>query len=514
MNNRKLPVLGGLFLSAIVVACSDGGQSASTSVTTTESMPEADSAPAVMAASMAVGDVVETQWGSVRGETLTDDVVGVSATIFRGIPYAAPPVGDLRWRPPQPAQPWDGVRDAIEWPDRCPQGSSSMGAENPISEDCLYLNVVTDAETTEGKRPVMVFFHGGGLTTGTGNSTTYTHPTLASKGVVLVTVNSRLGPIGYLSHPALSAEDENGSSGNYGTLDLKASLDWVQANIEAFGGDPDNVTIFGESGGGTKTISQMATPLTEGLFHKAIVQSGSALTSPERITMLEDAEAKGVQLAEALGASGGDDVLAAMREASWEDIIAAGSSDEVGFRANVVVDGYVIPDPVLQIFSEGRQHDVPLIVGANAGEQGLLEYSVPQMADLHSSTASSATYVYNFSQVPKTWRDEPCVAFHGLELPYVFGSVPTGIDSPTMIFLSGGGGCDSNMPETDEVDMTVADHASTIWAQFAKTGDPSVEGLIEWEPYTKSNNRYLDIGAMLEMSTGIQDAYTPPPNRE
>jgi len=514
MNNRKLPILGSVVLAAAVAACSDGGQTASAPETSSESMPSAESAPAVMAASTAVGDVVETQWGAVRGETLTDELVGVSATIFRGIPYAAPPVGDLRWRPPQPAQPWDGVRDAIEWPDRCPQGSSSMGAENPISEDCLYLNVVTDAETTEDKRPVMVFFHGGGLTTGTGNSTTYTHPTLASKGVVLVTVNSRLGPIGYLSHPALSAEDANGSSGNYGTLDLKASLDWVQANIEAFGGDPDNVTIFGESGGGTKTISQMATPLAEGLFHRAIVQSGSALTSPERITTLADAEAKGEQLADALGVADSDDVLAAMREISWEEIISAGSSDEVGFRANVVVDGYVIPDPVSQIFSEGRQHDVPLIVGANAGEQGLLEYSVPQMANLHSSTASSPTYVYNFSQVPRTWRDEPCVAFHGLELPYVFGSVPTGIDSPTMIFLSGGGGCDSNTPETDEVDMTVADHASTIWAQFAKTGDPSVEGLVEWEPYTESNNRYLDIGQTVEMKTGIQDAYTPPPSRE
>lgn len=128
MNNGKLPILGSLVLAAAVAACSDGGQTASTPETSAESMPAAEFAPAVMAASIAVGDVVETQWGSVRGETLTDDIVGVSATIFRGIPYAAPPVGDLRWRPPQHAQPWDGVRDAIEWPDRCPQGSSSMGA--------------------------------------------------------------------------------------------------------------------------------------------------------------------------------------------------------------------------------------------------------------------------------------------------------------------------------------------------------------------------------------------------
>ena len=457
-----------------------------------------------------ITDTVQTRLGMVRGETITDEEVGVSARIFRGVPYAAAPVGDLRWRPPQPAEPWTGVRDAIEWADRCPQGSSTMGEGSDISEDCLYLNVVTAAETSNDQLPVMVFFHGGGLTTGTGNSTTYNHPMLASKGVVLVTVNSRLGPIGYLAHPALTAESAEGGSGNYGTLDLMASLAWVQGNIEAFGGDPGNVTIFGESGGGTKTISQMATPLAEGLFHKAIVQSGSALVSEQRVTSMSDAEATGGQLAEALGVADEEDVLAAMRALSWEEIIEAASSDEVGFRANVVVDGQVIPDTVHNLFRDGRQHDVPLIVGANAGES-MLQSAVPLMANLHSATASSPTYVYSFSQLPRTWRDEGCVAFHGLELPYVFGSVPTGVDSPTMLFLSGGGGCVSQEPVTDDVDMTVADQASTLWAQFAKTGDPSVEGLVDWPPYTEENNVYLDIGETLEVKADIEDAYTPAP---
>ena len=161
-----------------------------------------------------MGEVVETSLGAVRGETVTE--VGVTAYIYRGIPYAAPPVGDLRWKEPQPAMPWDGVRDATEWPDRCPQGQSSMGTGSPISEDCLYLNVVTAAEDAAERQPVMVFFHGGGLTSGTGNSTTYNHPMLPNQGVVTVTVNSRLGPVGYLAHPALSTEGVG--LGNYGTL--------------------------------------------------------------------------------------------------------------------------------------------------------------------------------------------------------------------------------------------------------------------------------------------------------
>src|SRR5690606_34616501 len=205
-----------------------------------------------------VGEVVQTRHGAVRGETVSD--VGATAWIYRGIPYAAPPVGDRRWKAPQPVASWDGVRDATKWPNRCPQGSSSMGAGGiATSEDCLYVNVVTSAKDASDRLPVMVFFHGGGLTSGTGSSTTYNHPKLASQRVVSVTVDSRLGPIGYLAHPALTAEGPG--SGNYGTMDLTASLKWVQENIAAFGGDPDRVTIFGESGGGFKVISQMASPL-------------------------------------------------------------------------------------------------------------------------------------------------------------------------------------------------------------------------------------------------------------
>jgi len=456
-------------------------------------------------------DVVQTQWGAVRGESHSEN--GLSARIFRGIPYAAAPVGDLRWKAPQPATPWEGIRDAIEWPNRCPQGESSMGAGGPIAEDCLHLNVVSAAKTAEDNLPVMVFFHGGGLTSGTGNSTTYTHPMLPNKGVVLVTVNSRLGPIGYLAHSALSAESETSGSGNYGTLDLKASLEWVQDNIKAFGGNPNNVTIFGESGGGTKTISQMATPLARGLFHRAIVESGSALVSAQRVTLLADAEAIGEKVVAKLGLSDSEDVLAALRATSWQDIIAAASSEEVGFRANVVVDGQIIPEPISDIFAKGLQAKVPLIVGANEGERSL-QTSVPLMANLHSKTGSPNTYVYNFTQLPKGWREEEgCVAFHGLELTYVFGAVPLGLTSRTTQFLAAGGGCSTAIPEHDDQDLKIAEQSATIWAQFARTGNPSVEGLIEWPAYTEENNNYLDIGAPIEAKTGIQDSYVAPPPR-
>lgn len=450
------------------------------------------------------GLVVETKLGPVRGETVTE--AGSTARIFRGIPYAAPPVGDLRWKPPQPAGAWTQVRDATRWPDRCPQGQSSMGVGSQISEDCLYLNVVTAAKDAGAKQPVMVFYHGGGLTSGTGNSTTYNHPKLPNQGVVVVTVNSRLGPFGYLAHPALAAEGRG--SGNYGTLDIRASLEWVRDNIAAFGGDPQNVTIFGESGGGVKVTSQLASPLSAGLFHRAIVQSGSALITPQRSTPKAAAEARGVALATALGAPQDAGALAAMRAAKWEDVLAA--AGQAKFVAGVVVDGDVIPAPVHELFAQGRQNKVPLIVGANEGEASL-RADVPEMARLHSASGAP-TWVYSFSQLPLGWRREPgCVAFHGLELTYVFGAVPIGLTSPTTQGLARGGGCSVRTPEHDAEDLEVSDQFAKIWAQFARTGDPSVAGLVDWPRYTAADPAYLDIGAPLEVKRGIEAAYVAPP---
>jgi para-nitrobenzyl esterase len=464
-------------------------------------------APAAPAAA-AISEVVQTKQGAVRGETVTE--IGLTAFIYRGIPYAAPPVGDLRWKAPQPAAAWEGERDATQWGNRCPQGQSSMGAGTATSEDCLFLNVVTAAKTSEDKLPVMVFFHGGGLTSGASASTTYNHPGLPNKGVVVVTANSRLGPMGYLAHPALTAEGQG--SGNYGTLDLKASLEWVRDNIAAFGGDPSNVTIFGESGGGSKVISQMASPTTEGLFHKAIVESGSALATTNRALALADAEATGVKLAAAVGVADGPDALAALRAVPWEQIQEASTKEEVGFRASPAVDGVVIPKPIHEMFAAGEQRKVPLIVGGNAGE-AMLQTSVPEMGNMHSA-AGAPTWVYNFTHLPIGWKQEPgCVAFHGLELTYVFGAAPLGLSSPTTLGLARGGGCTSAVPASDDTDLKVASDTAAVWAQFARTGNPSVEGLIDWPQYSETNNVYLDIKDPLEVKQNVQGSYIAPPPR-
>ena len=468
--------------------------------------------PAPTADAADVGNVVKTKYGKVSGTTVEDG--GEKVQIFKGIPYAAPPVGEGRWKAPQPVKPWSDVRDATKWSNRCAQrAGSSMGEPGQISEDCLYLNVVTAARATGEKRPVMVFFHGGGLTSGTGNSLTYNNTALPRKGVVVVTVNSRLGPIGYMAHPALSAESGRGASGNYGTLDLIASLRWVKENIAAFGGNPDNVLIFGESGGGTKTLSLLTSPLAKGLFHKAIVESGSALITPERVTTQERGNAAGKRIAAKLGLDKAENELAALRAAKWEDLIAAAGDREVNFPANLVVDGYVLPQSVHDTVKNGKQHDVPLIVGANEGERSL-QLDVPMLATLMSSTAKSKTYVYNFAHIPTGWRNLPCVAFHGLELPYVFGYIPKGLTSPTLLALSAGGGCTTREPGPDQLDHEVAENTMRMWAAFAKTGDPSVKGLIEWPAYTQQNDQYLHIGQKLQVKMGVKSSYVAPPGRQ
>lgn len=450
-----------------------------------------------------VKDPIQTSAGKISG-TQEDGV-----RIYKGIPYAAPPVGELRWQPPQPVKHWKDVLACDEWADRAPQlDQPGLGG---VSEDCLHLNLITPAKRESDNLPVMVFFHGGGLSIHTGNSEVYCNTALPKKGVVVVTVNNRLGPLGYFSHPALTEESGRNASGNYGTMDLIMALKWVRRNIRAFGGDPDNVTIFGESGGGSKVLSVMSSPLAKGLFHRAIIESGSMSSMPGGTTSLEDAEAAGEKLAAKLGVDGQEDVLAALREKSWEEILEAAADTEVGFRANLTVDGWVLPDSVNNIFQAGKQSDVPLIVGANEGEAGELTRTVPHVAESMGSVSSDA-YVYVFSHLPKSWEEEGCVAFHGLELPYVFGRIPEGLSERIVMLLAPTGGCTAEIPEADIKDQVVADNTMALWAQFAATGNPSVEGLIEWPAWEADSDQYLDIGYALEVKTGVVQAYVEPPN--
>ena len=285
--------------------------------------------------------------------------------VYKGIPYAAPPIGRLRWRPPEPAAAWTGVRPTREFGAHSVQGVvwddiDLSGAAT--SEDCLHLNVWTPAAPSDGARlPVMVWIHGGGFVVGSGAEPRYDGARLAARGIVVVTVNHRLNALGFLAHPELTAESEHHSSGAYGFLDLVAALQWVQRNIAAFGGDPDKVTIAGESAGSQATSALMASPLAKGLFARVIGESGAMFASPSRaLATLEEAEAAGLGFMRRLGARS----LAEMRALPADAILAAAPG--LGFRP--IIDGWFLPRSPAEIFAAGEHSDVPLMAGWNKDE--------------------------------------------------------------------------------------------------------------------------------------------------
>ena len=452
-------------------------------------------------------DPIRIDTGFISGTVLSD--VGNEVRMYRGIPYAAPPVGDLRWRPPQPAAPWSGIRECTHWSNRAPQGERTPSSRfGELSEDCLYLNVITPAKETTERFPVMVWFHGGGLTSMSGNSPMYCNTALPQHGVVVVTVNQRLGPIGYLAHPLLTEESGINASGNYGQLDAIAALRWVRKNIAAFGGDANNVTIFGESGGGTKVSHLMVSPLAKGLFHRAMIESGNRLISGDSALPLEEAEKLGKKLAVELGVAGKEGVLAALRALSWQEIFSAATKIE--YRTQITVDGWSLPDSVQNIFKAAKQNDVPFIIGCNSVERPGIE-GMKVCFDV-MSTAKSKGYAYVFSHVPARWRREGCVAFHGLELLYVFGHLDALRDRDSVTQrLSRSGGAKQPDPGLDETDEWVAEAIMTMWAQFAATGDPSVEGLVTWPAYEAATDLYVDLGHTPQVKSGLSEAWVAPP---
>jgi para-nitrobenzyl esterase len=401
----------------------------------------------------------------------------------------------------------------------------------PQTEDCLYLNVWTAAERADEKRPVMVWIHGGALTRGAGSLPIYDGASLARQGVVLVTVNYRLGPFGYLSHPQLSKESPEGSSGNYGVLDQIAALRWVQRNIAAFGGDPSRVTIFGESAGSWSVCSLLATPLAKGLFHGAIGQSGGCFgpmpaLQEERFGQ-PPAEARGEQLAKLLGCDQAADPLAAMRDKTADELLAAVAEEPAGTRTSACVDGWVFPEEIADIFAAGRQAPVPVIVGSNADEGTSLfagalpatqdafvqatqhkfgdladaflkAYPVASDSDVrdaflhslrdewftwqmrtwarHTQQVGHKAYVYYFTHVPPRPDREKLGAYHAAEIPYVFDNlhlVPWDLSAR---------------------DNDLAKAISGAWVRFATTGNPNRGEHPTWPTYEPSAERYLEFG--------------------
>ena len=336
-------------------------------------------------------NVVQVESGSLAGRWNDDQTV----CTFKGIPYASPPLGHLRWRPPQPPERWSGTRPADTFGPRCvqpnrpPHAVGYFGAE-PESEDCLYLNVWTAAPSPSEKRPVMLWLHGGAFLVGSGSLPIFDGSALARRGAVVVTINYRLGRLGFLAHPELSAEQSYCTSGNYGLLDQIAALRWVQTNIAAFGGDPSRVTIFGQSAGSSSVSSLMASPLAKGLFHRAIGQSGGAFFA-RILPTLDVAEQAGLKFARALGAATIEELRSKpAREVQFRRPDENGvlkevydASDQKGIdRATAwsIIDGYVHPNRVMDVFARGTQNDVPLISGATADE-GTTQPAISSVAE-------------------------------------------------------------------------------------------------------------------------------------
>lgn len=441
--------------------------------------------------------------------------------IFKGIPYAAPPVGDLRWKPPQPAARWSVVRACTEFSIQAAQypDVNSTGAikKLPSSEDCLYLNVLTPARKTTDKLPVMVWFHGGGLRYGNGNSSLCNNLGLPLHSVVQVNVNHRLGVMGLFAHALLTSESSRHVSGNYMFLDMIAALQWVQRNITAFGGDPKNVTIFGESGGGLKVAALITSPLAGGLFQRAIVESGGRVFD----TILPDEmEAFGEKLFRKLGIDQEDNPLAAARRLPCEMIINIDQElnvemgPEYAFMGpwHIVKDGWFLPDTLVNMFQTGRRNQVPYLMVSNKGELTgpgfvVADQMIKDYLRLLTgpSTAGSRGYAAVFDQVPENWRREGCVAAHAMELHYVFG----GLDDTEAWAAHMGGytasGAKSSLPVISASDRAIAENMMTIWTHFARTGNPSVKGLIEWPAWDQTTDEYLLITDPLQIKHGYSD---------
>lgn len=476
-------------------------------------------------------------WMSAAPDTVTVDggrIAGVAAggvRSFKGIPFAAPPTGDLRWKPPQPIVPWSGVKPANTFAAQCmqapyPAGSPYLMEPAPMSEDCLYLNVWT-AASAGAKRPVMVWIHGGAWTRGAASIPTYDGAALAKKGVVVVTANYRLGVFGFLAHPELTAESPTHASGNYAILDHVAALQWVQKNIAAFGGDPSRVTIFGESAGSWSVNVVQATPLAEGLFHRAIGESGAQFA---RIARLADAEKIGGALAAAVGA----DSLQALRATPAEALTAA------PFRTGVNVDGWVLPEDVRTLFTRKQHSDVPVLIGSNANEWTTLSspatfpktladyrkriaaqfpgfaknidaaYPVHADADIAAAllgigrdatftlamrtwarmvtAAGRKAYLYQFTRVPPGPNAAAWGAYHAAEIPYVFGTLRN-----------------RAWPFTD-ADFALSERMADYWTNFAIAGDPNGAGLPSWTPYDAGAEPYLELGERVQLKRHLLKA--------
>ena len=511
--------------------------------------PTATAAVSPTAIGTAVGDalLVRTDAGPVRG------VGGPGVHRFLGIPYAAPPVGERRWRPPAPPEPWTEVRDASKPSAFCPQVLPFANAFAG-SEDCLVVNVVTPDPPPAAPAPVMVWIHGGAFDSNDGRQITGSTEgdvIAADSGAIVVTLNYRLGQLGFLAHPALSAEDRgHPGSGNFGIEDQIAALRWVKRNIAAFGGDPNNVTVFGESAGGWSVCILLASPAAKGLFQRAIVESGLCLRP---LSDLAEAEAQGQRFAERLGCGDATDVLACMRAAPADQVIATlPPNPNVVFGAGEhgswfpVVDGEVIPQPLEDLFRAGELNRVPLLIGSNRDEgtlfvaQAFDELGNPLAADQYREAlahfvpdgaidAVTARYPLDAYPVPgaalaAAFGDGflacPTIDTAELLAPYAPTYLyqfnypdaqfpipfPSSFDlgafhSAEVQFVFGIPARDPFTPEQTELSHQMVGY----WTRFAASGDPNGGGAPSW-PRLSEDGRYLVLDRVLSTATNAKES--------
>jgi para-nitrobenzyl esterase len=453
---------------------------------------------------------VRTDAGYVAGTLLGSPDRPVH--VYRGIPYAAAPVGELRWKAPQPVAPWEGVREATRFglwaTQRYPSAAVfEVADESDMAEDCLTLNVLTPARSDAERLPVMVWLHGGGLDTLSGNMRRYNSPDLPATGAVVVTISHRLGVLGYLAHPWLSAESPDGASGNYGQLDLIAALQWVQRNVAAFGGDPGRVTIFGQSGGGRKVNFLMVSPVVpDGLFQRAVSLSGSIGSLPKA-----EAEARGVALTDQLGVKD----LAELRAMPWQKLVEAAA--KVEYSGQLVENGVSLLGPIPQSFQEGKQKDVPYMIGM-VGTEDAGHFGVPIQLVPSIRQRSSPVYAYVFRAVPSGWRSAGVTGWHAIDLGYLFASLDESFSSVKPEYFRaypGRQGAKSPDPGVSTADRQLAERMKKIWVQFAATGNPSLPGVVDWTAYEPQREAYLEIDLPLAVKRGysrLSQSDAPPPS--
>lgn len=487
-----------------------------------------------------IKDPVAVDGGRVSG--ISARAEGIRA--YKGIPFASPPVGRLRWKPPQPVPSWDGVRKAEQFGPDCPQSAPPPGTDGdarPQSEDCLYLNVWTGADSAQDHLPVMVWIHGGAFTGGSPAVQTYDGAALAKRGVVFVSISYRLGILGFLSHPELSAESPRRVSGNYGLLDQIAALAWVRRNIASFGGDPERITIVGQSAG-SMAVSYLATsPLAVGSFSRVIGQTGAAfgLLKPKPLAF---AERRGLEFEESVGATS----LAELKQRDSMSLVEAAMplADVFSGVLQPVEDGWAVPSDLGTVYRKGRQSDVPMLIGSNSDEYGLDQsqtlatyqtllksrygsaegalfrlfpasndveaqqaamlvntiamgdYVMNSWAGAQGRAGRAPVYVYRFthhSPIPKEQYPGGATApnpgaWHGAEIVYAFDNLAA-----------------RDWPWSD-VDRELSDRMASYWVNFARTGDPNSEGLPYWPTSSEAPEQVMKLDADL--------GPIPRPNRE